>query len=227
MKNRSSQKELIDLGPPYYTDEEYDECLDQLGRIGRFLGGNRASLRTFKKMPKFNTILDIGCGGGQFSILLAKQFPEAQILGIDISSTAIAFAQKRFQETMLNNIQFEVCSDPQNQFDVVTATLVCHHLDDKSLIEFLKKSYQIAKNNIIINDLHRHWLAYFGFSLLSKCFFRNRLICHDGLLSIKKSFKKKDWISYLTQAGIPLERCSIKWHWAFRWIVQINASGKQ
>lgn len=233
MKNnqRSCQQELLDLGPSYYTKKEYDDCLIQLARIGRFLGGNKATLQTFYKNPKPHTILDVGCGGGQFAIQLAKEFPNAQIVGIDISAEAIEFAKKQLPETLTQRVKFEVSSTtklpfPPDSFDVVTSTLVCHHLTDDQLIKFLKNSYQIANHSIIINDLHRHWLAYSGFALIAKMFFRNRLIYYDGLLSIKRSFKKQEWIDYLITAEIPLERCSICWHWAFRWVLSIDTSAK-
>ena|ERR1700722_19706173 len=226
---RSDEQELLDLGPASYTQEEYEECLNQLGRIGRFLGGDRATLPLFYKLPKPRTILDVGCGGGQFAIQLAEQFPQAQVMGIDISSQAIEFAKKRLKETFVKNVKFDLSSSSQlpflpNSFDVVTSTLVCHHLKDDQLIDFLKHSYQIAKRSVIINDLHRHWLAYSGFALIARIFFRNRLICHDGLLSIKRAFKREEWMEYLRAAEIPLERCSITWHWAFRWVLYIDKS---
>lgn len=228
---RSNELELLDLGPSYYSQEDYEDCLHQLGRIGHYLGGNKATVQAFQKLSKPHSILDVGCGGGQFTIQLAKQFPEAQVVGIDTSSQAIEFAQNRLSETVSKNVRFEIPSSaelsfPPNSFDVVTTTLVCHHLKDKELIDFLKRSYQVANKAIIINDLHRNWFAYIGFALISRLFFSNRLILNDGLVSIKRAFKKQDWIDYLNAAEIPLENCSITWHWAFRWILYIDKSSK-
>lgn len=233
MKNssRSFEQELLDLGPAYYTKKEYEDCLFQLDRIGRFLGGNKATLKTFHKISTPQSILDVGCGGGHFTIQLAKEFPQSKVTGIDISSQAIEFAQKRLSETQLKNIEFKVSpalelKAASNSFDVVTTTLVCHHMNDTQLIDFLKKAYQVAKKYIIINDLHRHPLASLAFGMVARPFFNNRLILHDGLLSIKRAFKKSDWIDYLAQAEIPLEQCSITWHWAFRWVLCIDTSPK-
>lgn len=227
---RSYEPELLDLGPSYYSQAEYDDCLVQLSRIGRFLGGNKATLKTLYKIPGTKTILDVGCGGGQFAMQLGKEFPHADITGVDISSKAIEFANTRLMETHLKNVKFETSDEnlsfPSNSFDIVTSTLVCHHLNDEQLINFLKQSYRIARHAIVINDLHRHWLAYSGFSLIAGLFFPNRLIYHDGLLSIKRAFKKSEWIGYLKAAGIPLEHCSISWHWAFRWVLSIDTSFK-
>jgi len=57
-KNRSYQKELIDLGDEYYSEEEYFDCLEKLGAVGRLLGGDRATLKSFSRAdPKpFSTL---------------------------------------------------------------------------------------------------------------------------------------------------------------------------
>jgi len=227
---RSYEKELLDLGPSYYTQKEYDDCLNQLSRIGKYLGGNQATLKELDRYPAPKNILEFGCGGGQFAIQLGKKLPSTEIVGADISPEAISFAKQRLDETLLNNVSFIVAdtfsSFLSNTFDIVTCTLLCHHLDDDQLIDFLKNSYHIAKKTVIINDLHRHWLAYSGFAVISRIFFPNRLIYHDGLLSIKRSLTKQDWLHYLKAAGIPIAHCKITWHWAFRWIVTIDASLK-
>lgn len=225
---RSYEPEILDLGPSHYSQEEYDDCMVQLARIGKLLGGDKASLQMFYNLPKVGTILDVGCGGGTFAIELARKFPHVEITGIDISPQAIKFANKQLKGKNLNNVHFEVPSNLESfashSFDVVTSTLVCHHLNDEQLIDFLRQSYRVAKQAVVINDLHRHWLAYSSFRIIAQIFFPNRLIYHDGLLSIKRAFKKHEWIKYLNAAGIPLEQCSISWHWAFRWVVCIDTS---
>jgi 2-polyprenyl-3-methyl-5-hydroxy-6-metoxy-1,4-benzoquinol methylase len=229
MKNkRSFEPELLDLGPSHYTQEEYEQCLHQLSRIGRFLGNN-ATLKTLNRLFPFKSIVDFGCGGGQFSIELGKLYPKAQIIGIDISSQAIEYANKQLMSGSLKNIRFNCASHSFNlpHADIITTTLVCHHLNDDEIIHFLKSAYSKAKKAIIINDLHRHWMAYGSFAFISKIFFPNRLIYNDGLLSIKRSFKRQDWINYLKSANIPIQNCRIKWHWAFRWIIHIDTSKRR
>jgi len=227
---RSNQKELIDLGPTFYSDQEYIDCLKKLDLIGRVLGGDWATLSAFANRDSYDTILDVGCGGGQFTKRLAEKYPLAKVTGIDISEKAIAFAKESLDPS-ISNIHFEVPASsqldyPDNSFDVVTSTLVCHHLTDEMLIDFLKRSYRIAKKTIIINDLHRHIVSEIGFIILSKIFFRNRLIMHDGPLSIRRAFTRNDWKAYLKAADIPTSQYKISWHWAFRWIVVIRTENK-
>lgn len=227
MSKRSQTPEWIDLDPPCYTKEEYVDCLKQLERIGRFLGGDRATFWAFNQLEHPPTsILDVGCGGGQLAMKLAKRYPEASVKGIDLSSEGIAYAHQQLKKEPGLRVEFCVpptaeLNEPPKSFDVVTSTLVCHHLTDEQIIEFIKKSVKVAKKAVIINDLHRHPLASCSFFALAPLCFRNRLIFHDGLLSIKRAFKRKEWIGYLQAAGIPQHAWSLSWHPFFRWILII------
>jgi 2-polyprenyl-3-methyl-5-hydroxy-6-metoxy-1,4-benzoquinol methylase len=227
MTERSYQPELMDLGPAHYTSQEYEDCLKQLGRIGKFIGGDRATFYAIDQLTQIpQTILDVGCGGGSFARRLAKRYPQAKVVGIDISKEAIDYANR---QSPFSNLFFQLTETPtldypSNQFDLVTATLVCHHLTDEELVAFLQQAVRVAKHAVIINDLHRHPIASSSFAIIAPIFFRNRLICHDGLLSIKRAFKRRDWIRYLESAGISPKRVSLTWHWAFRWILSIDSS---
>lgn len=222
---RSEQPEFIDLGPNFYTHEEYEDCLYQLSRVGRLLGGDRATLQTFKQLSFTPTsILDVGCGSGLFTKRLGLLYPQASIVGTDLSTVAIAYARKH---SFLPNIHYEIPLKPEldypdHAFDIVTSTLVCHHLNDYQLIDFIKRACRVAKKRVIFNDLHRHLFAQWSFSIIAPVLFRNRLISHDGLLSIKKAFTKQDMHILLEKAGISKKAYTLTWHFAFRWILTIN-----
>lgn len=74
------------------------------------------------------SILDIGCGAGQYSIALANEVKE--IVGTDVSSGMIEAARRRAEAAGINNVQFYVSqwgdTDPDQQewrekFDIVFA----------------------------------------------------------------------------------------------------------
>ena len=50
ISERSYQPEWLDLGLPYYTEQEYRDCLYQLDKVGRILGGDSSTFSIFKKM---------------------------------------------------------------------------------------------------------------------------------------------------------------------------------
>ena len=232
MQNRSTQLEIIDLGKPHYTDKEYNECLTLLDKISRYLGGDSTNLWALKKVKsKFKTnpklIIDFGCGGGFFSAKLAKLYPDCKIVGIDSSKDAISFAQNKFPTKKYSNLEFKLVDPenyiiPENSVDIIITTLTCHHLTDEQIIKFLKMSSLAVKQAVIINDLQRSKIALFAFKLITPLFFNNRLIKHDGVLSIYRGFQYNDWKKYLQKAKLDFNYCSTKWKWAFRWIVLIT-----
>lgn len=234
LSSRSTELEIIDLGPGQYTQEEYEDCLVKLDRIGRFLGGDLATFSALKKMdPPPQSILDVGCGGGLFTIRLAQRYPNAKVVGIDINRVSIEFAKRQLasMHTPPQNVFFEVSSqeklsEPKKSYDAVISTLVCHHLSDDNLIDFITRSCETAKQNVIINDLHRHPLAVHLFNAISPVFFRNRLIQHDGKLSILRAFKCEELRHYLKEAGLSPSQYTINWHWAFRWLVNITCKSE-
>lgn len=235
MRNRSTKLELMDLGPAHYTQEEYRDCLYKLGIIGTLLGGDRSTLCAFDALPNPPaSILDVGCGGGSFTLKLAKKYPSAHVVGIDIDQQALTVANEykviyeKKHNVVLSNLSFQhrqqpELNEPAHSFDVVTATLVWHHLTDEQIIQFLRSAKSIARKAIIINDLHRHPLAYAAFWIISPLF-NNRMTRYDGLLSILRSFKRQELEKLLHAAGLAPNSWKVTWSFPFRWIITIDCS---
>lgn len=225
---RSDEKELIDLGQPHYTLSEYHDCMRQLGRVGRLLGGDRATLSAFESLKHApQSILDVGCGGGDTARLLSNRYSECSVEGIDYSEEAIRVAKSHPHNIRYPNLSFFKpdaleLNYPSKSYDVVTTTLVCHHMNDGQLIDFLRRAATVARQAVIINDLHRHPIAYGAYGIIAPLLFNNRLITHDGLISIKRGFTKDEWIQYLKDAGFDRQQWSIAWKWAFRWTILIT-----
>jgi len=106
----------------------------------------------------------------------------------------------------------------KRKFDVLLATLFLHHFNKDELVRFLSKSLTNAKLGIVVNDLHRHKLAYFLFLALS-VFIKNRMVVEDGLTSISRAFKRKDLENISRKINV---KPQISWKWAFRfqWIIK-------
>ncbi len=221
MRERSFEKEILDLGPEFYSPEEYDDCLKKLNGVGVLLGGDRASWKALRDLcPK--SILDVGCGGGYFTRKLADRYPNTDVVGIDISREAIEHAKKSHKKCNLRFIHRFTPDISDLKADVVIATLVAHHLNDEQFISFLGQAVKSAEKLVVINDLHRHRLAYCLYAVFAPLLFQNRLITHDGLLSIRRSFKREDWIGLMTKAGVPEEKWTLKRYFPFRWILKIK-----
>ena len=223
---RSQEKEILDLGPDFYTQEEYTQCLKILFQINKMLGIFNHTVKLLKPFPANASLVDVGCGGGLFLLNLSKHYPEMSLLGIDISAEAIKLAQNECRTWKKTNPDLRVSCQLQQQeelalspgsVDIILLTLVCHHLEDAILIAFLKTALKAARSALIINDLQRHPLAYWFYKRLSPFLFKNRLITHDGLISIQRSFTRKELHNLLQQADI--KNYKISWCFPFRWSV--------
>lgn len=225
---RTNEKEWIDLGPDYYSQTEYQDCLNKLFRVNKLLGIFRRCRQLLKQFPPESQILDIGCGGGLFLLNLSNYFPKMKMHGLDINPVAIAQAQKTLAAYQQNNkahhVSFELQTHPvlvgaDNSVDVLLATLVCHHLTNEELIHFFQQALRQTRKAVVIYDLHRHPIAYWFYKYISPFLFRNRLITHDGLLSIRRSFTKKEFIKLLSAAKI--KYYCIRWCFPFYWQITL------
>lgn len=101
--------------------------------------------------------------------------------------------------------------------DIIFSSLFCHHFTDEELIEIIKWMHENSLSGFMINDLHRHPLAYYSIKLLTSIFSRSYLVKNDAPLSVLRGFRKKEWRNLFASVGINDE--SISWHWAFRHLI--------
>ena len=72
----------------------------------------------------------------------------------------------------------------------------------------------------LINDLHRHPMAYFLFKHISRLLRLDYMVQHDGAISVARAFTRADWMRALIAAGIPMEQTSIVWWFPFRYSIE-------
>ena len=73
---------------------------------------------------------------------------------------------------------------------------------------------RVARRRIIVIDLHRHPVAYFLYTTIARLVLKNRLIRHDGALSILRSFKADELFELAKRAG--LREAWVERHFPFR-----------
>ena len=89
--------------PLVQTDREFDRLIEQ----GRFYGELTERLFIAAGIQPGMRVLDVGCGAGDVSFLLARLVgPSGRVTGIDLSSAAIASALKRAAGAGLTNVAF-------------------------------------------------------------------------------------------------------------------------
>ncbi len=233
MKERSNQKELLDDSS--LSGELLHRNLKELAIVNRWLGGYAVLRNALKNILKKSkdlskrshfTLADLGCGGGDMLRTVANWSRcadyEMQLQGFDINSSAIDYARDNsYTYSQIIYQELDVFSENfrQKRFDIVMMNLFCHHLTNDQFVYLLNQLKGQTRIAIVINDLHRHWLAYFGIKWLTRLLPCSRLVQHDGPLSVRRSFRKPELEKLLAQAGF--QSFSIRWFWAFRWQVII------
>merc|ERR1712032_787500 len=81
-------------------------------------------------------ILDVGCGIGGTSRILAKKFPDAEVTGITLAPEQVERATQLAKDAGLGNVQFKVMNAlamefPDNVFDLVWGCESGEHMPDK------------------------------------------------------------------------------------------------
>ncbi len=225
-KNRSTEPEIMDNF--LLEHNEIDPVLKELELINKLLGGFNVFCDAFEKLPMKNNqiICDWGCGGGDSLKVLDRYFKRRskllEFIGIDATLAAVEFARNRYVK--LQNISFrqaDVLKEnfKNDEFDVLISSLFTHHFEDKSWVILIKKMLAASKTAVIINDLHRHWFAYYSIGFLTKIFSKSPMVKHDAQVSVLRGFTKKELQILLGKAGIT--NYTLKWMWAFRWQVII------
>ncbi|MEO1030414.1 MAG: methyltransferase domain-containing protein [Bacteroidota bacterium] len=207
------------------------DTLDKLGKINRWLGGNRVTLNGIEQLlaghPKDRTytIIDLGCGHGDMLRWIAdfgkKHQFKFKLIGIDANQDAIEYAIELSRA--YDEITFEKCDIFSEGFrtmnyDIALSTLFLHHFNEQEILSLLRTISNSANLGIVINDLHRSNVAYVLFKLLSLTI-SNQMIVKDGLTSISRAFKRRELESISKQLQL---KSQIRWKWAFRyqWLIR-------
>jgi SAM-dependent methyltransferase len=223
---RSTQLEIIDTGD--YTAQEYEGCLHELRRVNHYLGDTSALQKTLlreienKNLAEFS-VLDVGAGSGELLREIAefaRGKRNARLVGLELnarSARAILEESKSFAE--ISSMRGDALNLPlaDASFDYVICSLFTHHFVDEKVVEILSEMRRVARRKIFVIDLHRHALAYFLYTTVGRLFLYNRLIRHDGALSILRSFRPDELKDLAAQAK--LENVSVERHFPFRLVL--------
>lgn len=217
--------------------EVVHQTLRELEFINKWLGGNAVTITALEQLLKdwpaneTITIVDLGCGGGDMLRIIhhwaAKKGLSVRLVGIDANPHIIAFARKNLQH--LAEIEFsalDIFSEEFKnlRFDVVLGTLFYHHFPDDQLSAFFENLRKQARKGIIINDIHRHPVAYYSIKWLTALFSRSSMVKFDAPLSVLRAFTKEEVVRILKNAGI--DDFQLRWKWAFRWRVVVSTTRK-
>ncbi|MDY6892929.1 MAG: class I SAM-dependent methyltransferase [Chloroflexota bacterium] len=89
------------------------------------------------------SILELGCGTGNLTLLIYRHFPESHIQAVDISEECLNECQQRLTEGTIKYIKadFKDIEFGENSFDLIMSSIALHHLDDREKEQFFQKLF--------------------------------------------------------------------------------------
>ncbi len=108
----------------------------------------KTALLNQASVPYPKSIIDIGSGTGTLTFMLSQKFPDALIIGIDGDENIISIANQKntvsdnvyFRQDMSYNLPFD-----ENNADIVTSSLMLHHLTDADKLKTMKECLRVLK----------------------------------------------------------------------------------
>ena len=231
-KRRSYELEYIDTGS--YTAAEYEDCIGELQLVNRWMGDAHTLKSTLLKeiasagLKQFS-LLDVGAGSGELlrvAVTWARETGRnVRAVGLELnerSASSILEESRDFPE--ITSLRGNALQLPfaEAQFDYVICSLFTHHFGEDQVVQILREMSRVAQRRIFVIDLHRHPVAYFLYTTLGKLVLKNRLIRHDGALSILRSFKADELLALAERAG--LRRVWVSRHFPYRLVLNARAA---
>jgi ubiquinone/menaquinone biosynthesis C-methylase UbiE len=111
-------------------------------------------------------ILDLGCGTGSSTLMLKQNFPQAEVIGLDLSPYMLVVADHKARQAGLN-IQWlhglaETTDLEEASFDLVTVSFLLHETPPKISQLILQECFRLIKpgGQLIILDGNQKRLRY-------------------------------------------------------------------
>jgi trans-aconitate methyltransferase len=210
--HRSPEPEMMDADG--VTAADFAACLRDLATVNTVTLARQPTLRwladTTAAMPPGAsfTLVDVGYGEGDMlraihAWAVAKGF-RPRLIGVDLNPLSAPAARAATDPALGIDYRTGDVFDfaPDEPVDFIVSSLVTHHLSDRQIGRFLMWMEARAVRGWFVNDLRRHWFAFYGFTMLAAVMRWHRFVRHDGPVSVARSFVPDDWARALANAGI-------------------------
>lgn len=238
-QRRSTVPEYMDYA--MLDGDEVVTVLNEIEYVNRFLGGINATREALNHLlpaadsPSFS-LLDLGTGSADIPIAMvhwARQRGMAiEITAVDFNPTICEVARQRTaayaEITVLEADVFDLAASkpfdtattsattPQT-FDVVHGAMFLHHFSQSQAATILRLMSDLCRHGIIVNDLHRHPLAYYSILGLGRLLSLSPMFRHDAPTSVLRGFQRSDLAVLGDMSG--LTDVDITWRWPFRYVM--------
>jgi trans-aconitate 2-methyltransferase len=144
------------------------------------------------RLQENEAVLDLGCGDGRVSAVLAARVPQGQVIGVDSSEEMIALASRNYPRVMHPNLSFEMMDARRltfhDCFNVAFSNAALHWVaDQRAVLRGVRKSLKAAGRLL--------------FQMGGK---RN---AHEIIAVLDEQLSQQNWSSYFEGFAFPYTFC--------------------
>jgi SAM-dependent methyltransferase len=189
---------MTDVIEEFYNGNPYPDVATFLG----FTPETKRDLAVPEDIDYRNARICIaGCGTCQ-PLLLANEFPNAYIVGLDISEKSLKTAKQlldRYNRTNVKLIHEHFENFVETNFDLVLASGVMHHTENRKV--FMNKAYDVTKSNGRFRGMVYNKEGRQGVRELSDFFIKNDY----SVAQVRKYFEDNPHPFYMNQTKVDVE----------------------
>ncbi|MBE9054152.1 class I SAM-dependent methyltransferase [Nostocales cyanobacterium LEGE 11386] len=194
--------------------QQYDQMANSYDqRWNTYIAKSLSALKNWAEIAPEVTVLDIGCGTGEFEQLLLTENPQQVITGVDISAEMLLVAQQKcrtyshvsFQDASVSNLPFV-----NNSFDVIVSASAFHYFDAPHAALMEIRRVLKPEGKVFILDWCKDYLS------CQICDFILKFV--DP--AYKQCYTQKQFHSLLRSAHFDIERAT-KFRFSFVWGMMI------
>ncbi|MDX5982864.1 methyltransferase domain-containing protein [Sphingomonas echinoides] len=208
LRERAIAEELMDADD--LSPETYAAVVGDLAKVNVVTMAARPTLDFLRRATvgrRSFKLLDVGFGDGdmlrRIAHWAARRGIAAELVGVDLNPrSALAATAHPPTELPIRYSTGDYADLAGEDWDFVISSLVAHHMTHDQLIAFLRFMERESAVGWLINDLHRHGFAHFGFPILARLARWHPIVRHDGTLSIARSYRPAEWPPILAEAGV-------------------------
>lgn len=215
-RTRALAPELLDQASP----EEAQRNLANLRRLNHWTGACAELKRQLRRhfSPQHHLrFLDIGAASGDMSRSVGQEFGDSFRVSLDLSAEHLRHAETPKVAADAFRLPFA-----DGSFDVVHCSLFLHHFSEAEAEALLREMDRVSRRLVLAQDLHRHILAYYFLPATAWLFGWDRLMLHDGPVSVAAGWRRAELEALLQNIGLA-KMARIDWHFpSFRYFIAIQ-----
>jgi SAM-dependent methyltransferase len=187
-------------------------ALENLACVNRRFGATRLVLHHLAALcggsPAPVSILDVGTGYADIPRAVARwarrRGRPVRITAMDRHAGTLALAGRAcadYPEIRLQRGDALALPFPPQNFDVVLASQILHHMEGEEPVQLLRELARVARRGILVHDLRRGAWPQFLTRVALPLVTRSPVIRHDGPMSIRRGYLPAELLDLAREAG--------------------------